>query len=137
MSTPLASPVDLVSVTVKVAGSVIPDTCLVSAVRVIREVNRVPQARIMLIDGDSTTGEFAWSDSSLFVPGAEIEILAGYHDQQAPIFQGIVVRHGLRIRDRDAYLVVHCADKALKMTVARRNNVYVDQTDSDVMESFI
>lgn len=137
MSTPLSARVDLVSVTVKVAGSVIPDTCEISEVRVTREINRIPQARITLIDGQSTTGQFAWSDSALFVPGAEIEVLAGYHEQEKSLFKGIVVRHGVRVRDSRAYLVVHCADKALKMTVARRNNVYVNQTDSAVIESLI
>jgi Rhs element Vgr protein len=137
MSTPLSGRIDLVSVSIKVAGSAIPDSCEVSAVRVTSEINRIPQARVTLIDGHATTGEFAWSESSLFVPGAEIEILAGYHSQYVSLFKGIVVRHGLRIRDGRANLVVNCADKALKMTVARRNNVYVDQTDSAVMESLI
>lgn len=137
MSTPLSARVDLVSVTVKVAGSTIPDTCEISDVRVTREINRIPQARITLIDGESTTGQFAWSDSSLFVPGAEIEVLAGYHEQEKSLFKGVIVRHGVRVRDSRAYLVVHCADKALKMTVARRNNVYVDKTDSAVIESLI
>lgn len=137
MSTPLSARVDLVSVTVKVGGSTIPDTCEIADVRVTREINRIPQARITLIDGQATTGQFAWSDSSLFVPGAEIEVLAGYHEQEKSLFKGIVVRHGVRVRDSRAYLVVHCADKALKMTVARRNNVYVEKTDSAVIESLI
>ncbi|CAB3657032.1 type VI secretion system tip protein VgrG [Trinickia soli] len=135
--TPLSGRIDLVSVTIKVGGSTIPDTCEVADVRVTRELNRIPQARITLVDGEATTGRFAWSDSSLFVPGAEIEVLAGYHEQQTSLFKGIVVRHGVRVRDSRAYLIVHCADKALKMTVARRNNVYLDKTDSDVIESLI
>jgi Rhs element Vgr protein len=137
MSTPLQGHIDLVSVSIKIGGSAIPDSCEVSAVRVTSEVNRIPQARVTLIDGDASTGDFAWSESGLFVPGAEIEILAGYHSQYASLFKGIVVRHGLRIRDAHAQLVLHCADKALKMTVARRNTVYVNQTDSAVITSLI
>lgn len=135
--TPLSARIDLVSVTVKVNGSAILDTYEISDVRVTREINRIPQARITLIDGDAEAGTFPVSDSATFVPGAAIEVLAGYHDQQKSLFKGIVVRHALRVRDSRAYLVVHCADKALKMTVARRNNVYVDKTDSAVMETLI
>ena len=137
MSTPLSGRVDLVSVSIKVNGTAIPDTCEVSAVRVTKEINRIPQARITLIDGSATTGDFAWSDSTLFVPGAIVEILVGYHGDNVSLFKGIVVRHGLRIRDRRAHLVLNCADRALKMTVARRNNVYVDKTDSDVISALI
>lgn len=137
MSTPLAGRIDLVSMTIKAAGSKIPDTCEVSAVRVMRDINRIPQARFTLVDGLATTGRFDWSESSLFVPGVEIEILAGYHEEDTSLFKGIVVRHGLRIRNGRANLVVHCADKALKMTVARRNNVYLDETDSAVIEKLI
>ncbi len=128
---------DLVSIKVFVEGNQIPDTYSVAEIRVQREVNRITQARVFLLDGDVSAETFEISESNLFLPGHEIEVQAGYHDEDKTLFKGIVVKHGLKIRERKSYLVVSCFDKALKMTVGRKNSLFVGKTDSAIIDELI
>ncbi|WP_181885488.1 type VI secretion system tip protein VgrG [Trinickia dinghuensis] len=135
---PLAGKTDLVSVTVLVDGSPIPDTYRVSSIKIVREVNRIGTARIALVDGNSSTGTFPISESSTFVPGAKVEIKMAYHQDATSVFKGIVVKHGIRVREQAAaQLLVTCSDSAVKMTVGRKSNVYKDKTDNTVLKALI
>ena len=108
------------------------------SITVSRRVNLIPRARIVLQDGDISKGEFPISDDDSFKPGAEVEIQAGYEQQTETIFKGIVVRHGVRVKgDNDAQVVVDCRDKAIKMTIGRKNANYVDKKDSDIISTLI
>jgi Rhs element Vgr protein len=114
------------------------DAAALISITVRRAVNRVPSATLVFGDGDMPEGKFPLSDSPKFKPGAEITINAGYGEDEAPIFSGIVVKHGLAIRGgNDARLVVECRDKALRMSVGRRNASYQDQTDAEILSTLV
>ncbi|TKC88724.1 type VI secretion system tip protein VgrG [Trinickia terrae] len=135
---PLAGKTDLVSVTVLVDGKAIPDTYRVNSVKVVREVNRIGTARITLTDGDPSTGTFTISEAATFVPGAKVEIKMEYHNQATSVFKGIVVKHGIRVREHGAaQMFVTCSDTAVKMTVGRKSNIYPDATDESVLKKLI
>jgi Rhs element Vgr protein len=135
---PLAGKTDLVSVTILVNGSAMADDYELASVKVTREVNRIGTARIVLSDGDPSTATFAISETADFVPGSKIEIKIGYHQKVATVFKGIVVKHGIRIREGGmAQLLLTCSESAVKMTVGRKNNVYRNQTDSAVLQQLI
>lgn len=135
---PLAGLTDLVFVTVLVNGSAIPDTYQVESVKVVREVNRIGTAHIVLSDGDPATGTFALSEADTFVPGAKVEIKIDYHTAATSVFKGIVVKHGIRVREQgSAQLLVTCSDSAIKMTVGRKSNIYQKSTDDTVLKALI
>ena len=50
----------------------------VVAVDVSLEVDRIPEARIVLIDGDAAKGDFPISDTAFFAPGNPLEIKLRY-----------------------------------------------------------
>ncbi len=115
-------------------GVPLADSAALISVTVQRALNRVPVATLVLCDGDMPERKFPLSDSAALKPGAEITIRAGYGNDEAPIFSGIVVKHGLTISgDNDARLVVECCDKAVKMTVSHRSARYEDETDGDIL----
>jgi Rhs element Vgr protein len=106
------------------------------SVTVHRMANAIPYARLVLADGDMPTQTFPISDTADFKPGSELKINAGYGDDEATIFQGIVVRQGLKITGNNySRLVIECRDKAAAMTVGRKNANYIDQKDSDILSS--
>ena len=108
------------------------------ALTIARAANKVPSARLVLADGDMAERTFPLSDSAFFKPGAVISISAGYGLEDAPLFEGVVVSQALSIEgDNDARLVVECRDKAIAMTLGRRNANHVDLTDSAIVESLI
>ena len=125
----------VVRVSILSAGQAVAETVQVISVRVQRAANVVPSARIVVIDGDMPTGAWPVGDAATFAPGTEIEIKAGYGDDEATIFKGLVVKLGTRISgDNFGRLIVDCQDKAVKMTVGRKNANYVDETDSAIMQ---
>ncbi len=138
MASPVVPQFDLITVTVLVDGTKIPDVYQLMQVQVQRQINRIPWAKIMLLDGNPSEETFDISESDHFVPGKEVEIKAGYHSQDTSVFKGIVVKHGLKIRgDGTSVLTVLCYDKAVKMTVKRNSSYYVKKSSQSIVQDLI
>ena len=134
---PLPASSDVSTVTLLSDGEEVSREHQILSITVVREVNRIPTAKLVLLDGDVSAQEFRLSDEDLFKPGKEIEILAGYHSQEETIFKGIVVRHGLRSRSAgSSILSVVCKHPAVKMTVGRHSKYFLEATDSAKAEAF-
>lgn len=107
---------------------------------VYREVDRIPRAEIRVLDGETSTREFPISDSTFFVPGAEIEIAVRWDDEgatDASIFIGVVVRMGVEISERGSVLVVGLKDAAVKLTGLRKSAVFSGVTDADIISTLL
>lgn len=138
MASPVVPKFDLISVSVLVGGQEIPDTYEVTQVQVQQQINRIPWAKITLLDGNPSQEDFPISESTNFVPGGEVEIKAGYHSQEASIFKGIVIKQAVRIAgDGASHLTVHCFDKAITMTARRKSAYFLNKTASDIMQEVI
>ncbi len=127
-----------VTVTVYCNGAPLADTAAgnLLSVSIKRQLNTIPSARIVLRDGDMPTMTFPISDAASFVPGTLVRIDAGYDSTVATIFEGVVMRHGMKIHgDNDARLVIECRDKVSSMTIGRKNANYIDQKDSDILST--
>jgi len=119
-------------------GTQIHDAINIASISVTNAINKIPYARIELLDGDMPNKDFPISSGDDFKPGKEIKINAGYGDSEDTIFQGIVVRHGIKISgDNNSRLVIECRDKAVAMTIGRHNANYVDKKDSEIISSLI
>jgi len=128
----------ILRVTVKSKGKQIKDNYRVVSITVTRQIGKIPTAGITLIDGDMPTGEFEVADSDDFIPGAEIEILAGYGADETTIFKGVAVRQSLTIsRSNRVNLVVECKDKAVKMTKCRKRVHHQGDTDKVILSKLI
>lgn len=137
-ASPLTDSTGVLNLIITADGSAIPDTAQVVSVEVNHSTNRIPWATITILDGDMPNAKFPVSDGSTFKPGAAIVIKAGYDSTATQIFSGIVVKHAIKIAgDNHARLVLECRDKALAMTVGRKNANYVDKTDSDIIKALI
>jgi len=119
-------------------GTQISDAIEIVSISVTSSINKIPYARIELLDGDMPNKDFPVSNSDDFKPGSEIRIDVGYGKTADTIFKGIVVRHGIKISgDNNSRLVVECRDKAVAMTIGRHNANYIDSKDSDIISSLI
>lgn len=134
---PSDQPKSVATFTVLSAGTQIPATFHMVSLSVSNEINRIPTATLVYLDGEPAKQSFALSDEAHFEPGKEIEIKAGYRSDEQSLFKGVVVRHGIKVRKGGAVLVVECKDKAHKMTVARKSRYFRDVKDSDVIEELI
>jgi len=108
------------------------------AVNVTKTVNRISSARLVYLDGAASSGDFPLSNADTFVPGKEVEILAGATNNPVTLFKGIVIRQGIKVRDHSApQLVVECRHKAVKLTVGHKNSYFFDQKDSEIISALL
>ncbi|WP_423147183.1 type VI secretion system tip protein VgrG [Rubrolithibacter danxiaensis] len=123
---------------VKVNGTEIPRTVPKLSVNVMKMVNKIASATLVIMDGDIASGEFPLSNGDLFTPGNEIEIEAGDTDQKASIFKGIIIKQALKVRNNSSpELIVECRHKAVKTTIGRNNACFHEATDADVIEEIL
>lgn len=128
---------DLITFKVMSGGTELPGKYGVKSIVVEKEVNRIPHARIVILDGSTSEQDFKLSNENLLIPGKEIEITAGYHSEEETIFKGVVVKHNLKIKNGSSYLIIECKDKAVKMTLGRKSNYFYESTDSEIIEELI
>lgn len=128
----------IVRVVISSNGKQIDGSYQIVSVSIHKKVNTIPYAKLVLLDGDISSGKFAISDADDFKPGSEIKIEAGYANASDTVFEGVVVKHGIKITgDNYSRLVVEARDKAVKMTVGRKNANYINAKDSDVINTLI
>jgi len=135
---PLVNSSQVIDLTLSSDGKAIDPSVGVASVIVNSSVNKIPNARIELLDGDMPDTTFPLSDGNDFDPGKEIKIEVGYGQQSDVIFEGIVVKHSIKISgNNDSRLIIECRDKAVKMTVGRHNAIYLKNKDSDIIGQLI
>jgi Rhs element Vgr protein len=123
---------------VKVDGQAVAREQQLLAVYISKAVNKIASARLVYLDGIAAASDFPLSNTDLFLPGKDIEILAGAESNPVSLFKGIVIRQGLKVRDNSApQLLVECRHKAVKLTVGRKNAYFFDQTDGDIITALL
>ena len=128
---------DIVTFNIKVEGTEIPKEISVTQITVMRELNRIPSAKLRIADGDPSIETFELSDGELFLPGKKIEISIGYRNDNKLLFKGIIITHSGRFINKKPELVIECRDEAVKMTIGKKFRHYNDVKDSDIAEELI
>lgn len=139
-TSPLVKEMDYISINILVNGKAMNDSYSLFSVEVEAAINAVPRATftILLPWGESENKGFAISEGTEFVPGTEVEIKVGYESTADTIFKGIIIRHGLKAKGGERpQLVLHCQDKAVKLTVGNKIKPFAEQTDSAIIGSII
>jgi Rhs element Vgr protein len=109
----------------------------VVSILVHKEVNRIPFATVIIVDGDPAAESFPISNAGDFEPGKELEIKLGYRSQEETVFKGLVMKHGIKARQGSAVLVIECRDAAVKMTAVPKMKYSRDTKDSDLIEELV
>ncbi|MEM0997919.1 MAG: type VI secretion system tip protein VgrG [Bacteroidota bacterium] len=138
MSSPLHKNVDLVSVDVEVGGELIAGNYSLIEVQVKKEINRIPTATVILLDGNPAEVNFENSENDAFKPGSDVKISAGYHRENEVIFEGVLLSANPKIKADDMpELILKAVDKAAEMTVERKNRYFTESKDDDVFNKII
>ncbi|NJM38573.1 MAG: type VI secretion system tip protein VgrG, partial [Akkermansiaceae bacterium] len=99
-------------------------------------IGRIPFSRIEILDGDPAAQNFPQSENALFTPGNEVEILAGYRNQEDSIFKGVIVGQKIRLRKSGrGLLTVLCRHALYAATLTEKSATYLDGTDSDAIST--
>ncbi|ACE85011.1 type VI secretion system tip protein VgrG [Cellvibrio japonicus] len=135
---PLANSTGVLSWAISCDGTQIEDSVNLISLDIQLNVNRINTAILVLEDGDMPNADFPLSDAATFKPGAEVKIQLGYAQVLSDVFTGVVIKHSIKISSNNAArLVIECKDKAIAMTVGRKNANYIDMLDSDIISKLI
>ena len=116
----------------------IPRSATKISVNVMKMVNKISSAIIVLQDGSPADEDFPLSNGELFVPGNKIVISAGGPDQTDDIFNGIIIKQSIKIRSNKApQLIIECKHKAIRTSIGRKNACFHDMTDSDAFDKIL
>lgn len=134
---PSSQPKSVCTFTILSDGNAISQTYHIISIIANKEINRIPSATIILVDGDAATETFEISSADDFEPGKKIEIKAGWQNDEDTIFKGVVVKQNIKIKNNNSVLVVECRDKACTMTIAPKSKYFKNVKDSDIFEELI
>lgn len=110
----------------------------VLSIAITKTANRLSTATIVLRDGEAAAQSFAASNAPDLVPGKRITIKVGRDRNNQPLFKGVIIRHGIKVRENgQPELVVECRDEAVRMTIGRHSRYFGDMKDSEVMEELV
>jgi Rhs element Vgr protein len=131
---PTTRPASVVTSVIKIEGSEIARIFQVDSITVTKEVNRIPWAKVILLDGEASSENFQASNDALFIPGKKIEIKCGYQSDNNTIFKGIIIKMSIKIRAGGAsMLVLECRDETVKMTIGRKSKYFLAVKDSAII----
>lgn len=129
---------DTISYEISLGGSKLDSSYEILSICIDKEVNRIPTAKILLKDGDAALGSFEISNKEDFLPGRAIEIKLGFDSDNKQAFKGIITKQQVKVKENgNTQLQIECKDAAMRMTLGRKSKYYLDQKDSEVMDSII
>jgi Rhs element Vgr protein len=125
------------TIAIKSEGTLMDSAYDLMSVDVVKELNRIPYAQIVLLDGSTAKKTFPISDQVFFEPGKliEIEIIDG--DVKSMVFKGLVVRHSVQATRYGSTLTIELKDEAVKLTQIPKSALFKDKTDTKVCGDLI
>lgn len=136
--TPTSGPRDTPTFTVLSGGEQIKGVYSVISVWIMKETNKIASAEIVLHDGNPSDENFKLSEADEFQPGREIEIQAGYANNETSIFKGIILKQAIRVKEKQAStLTIELKDVSVKLSIGRKNKYFFESTDSEIIEEII
>lgn len=123
---------------VYVNGNKLKDTFSLVSASVRLALNRIGKATLKFNAGNMDAQTFDESDDALFKPGNPIRLDAGGTDNQDTLFEGSII--GVRIltgKDFRSYMMVECRDCAYPATQGRKNRIFENKKDSDIINEVL
>src|ERR1043165_411268 len=139
----LEDKMDVVSLTIKIDDKKISREYHVVTATIHEEINKIPTANLVIVDGDASKQDVPIESSGDFAPGRKIEISLWYlnddkDDSENYVFTGIIVTVTSRINNNCCELNIECKNEAVKMTI-NKSNAYFDKniTASQIAEQIL
>ena len=124
--------------TVYADGNKLDDSYMLVSAEVSLELNRIGKAKLKFNAGNMDKQVFDESDNKQFMPGSSIKLDIGDVNSLETIFEGVIT--GLRIQtdnDYRSYMVLECRDFAFAATQGRKNRIFENKTDSDIIKEIL
>ncbi|MBO9618705.1 MAG: type VI secretion system tip protein VgrG [Niabella sp.] len=132
------SATDVVTCKVFINGTPLSNEVLLQQLSITKTFNKIAAAKIVFLDGSVAERNFSLSNDDRFKPGNTIKVQLGYLGDADTVFEGVIIKHGIRIRQQGAsVLVIEAKDKAVKLTMARKSAYHLNKTDTDIIRDLL
>ena len=128
---------DLATSKILIEGEELTKAYQVKSIAVDKEVNRIPTAQLVIIDGEPAKRDFKISNENLLIPGKKIELKAGYHSDEETIFKGVIIKHSIKVRDSGSHLILICKDESVRLTIGRKSKYFYEVKDNEIFSQII
>ena len=125
---------DVVTQKVLIEGTALSKEILLSQITVSKSYNKISFAKLIFRDGSAAKRDFALSNDDKFKPGNKIKIQLGYHGKVDTVFEGIIIKHGIKVVQKGSSLLkIEAKDKCILLTANRKSAYHIKKTDSTVI----
>lgn len=110
----------------------------ISSIVTINSLNKIPLAKLILLDGSVSKQIFKGSDGDDFVPGNQVRIKIRYDELEETLFEGIIIKQSVKQTvDGSTQLCLDLKDTAIKLTAQRKNKIFKDKTDVEILKTVL
>jgi phage protein D len=89
---------DVASYNILINGNETDPAYKLMSLSILKEVNRIPVARLIFSDGDAAKRSFEMSNKNDFIPGNKIQINLGRDSKNKKAFKGIIIKHAVKVK---------------------------------------
>jgi Rhs element Vgr protein len=129
---------DTASFDISIEGKPLNTSYQLLSLSIIKEINRIPVAKLVFRDGEAAEKSFELSNDDAFVPGKKISVQIGRDGSNTRLFTGIIITHAVKVRaSGNSELHIECRDNAVSMTIGRHSKYYQQLKDSDLFHQLV
>lgn len=114
-------------------SKIMPYEHALDSIKITKLTNRIAKASLILNDGKISTNEYPLLESSDVVPGANIEIKAGFDGNKETIYKGVIISIKLQVGPQYSQTIIECADQAIALTRTNLSQVFTELKDSEAI----
>ena len=130
-----------VSVKVTAGGKELTPALRVVSVEARWQCHDVPQATLVVADGQTTTGTWANSELPQLAPGHEVEIKASFlgdKTSEATLFSGLITGQSLKASSAGSFLTLQLHGDLIKLVEPRLTQVFPQKSkDGDIIKQLL
>lgn len=129
---------DVTSYDIQIEGNTLNPSYQLLSLSIIKEVNRIPIAKLIFRDGEAADKTFEISNTDDLIPGKKILIRIGFDGTNSQAFKGIITKQAIRVKENgNTELHIECRDETIKMTIGRKSKYHENLTDSNLFDDLI
>ncbi len=136
---PLLQSSDPISLSIEVDGKTIPETILIKGIEVNRQVNNIANAQVVAFINQNFDDSSAVKHlADAFQLESTIKIKAGYANANEQIFEGIITRQELKIKEGSTIeLLIHGVDKAARMNKTAKSRLFQNRSKDKLFSKIL
>ncbi|HLP95643.1 MAG TPA: phage baseplate assembly protein V [Saprospiraceae bacterium] len=128
---------EMVQMQIHVNGKAIDAAIQIASVEIKRAVSSIGSA-VLLIALNPEQDLADVTEFTVFAPGNQLEIQAGYGGLPDTIFKGMILQQGVRTGNAgNLEIIVDCSEDAIRMTLGRKSAFFRQKTDAEIISALI